>query len=122
MSIILFIGFAQADDTSAVFPGGMVMCSATTPKPLGFDLVKVRHKDRDYRGTFDLDNLRFTGKYRSSHSAFTLNINTLDDDGEVASEVLVIETRLRSGEFLHSKVKSADKDIEFYCYFLPEIK
>ena len=96
---------------------GTLICSVTSPKTLGFELIKVGAKDRVYTGSFDIEDLKFEGSYQSKTADLDLTISAMDDDGVVVEEVFFTKTNLFSQNFLHIKTKQADRKIELYCYF-----
>ena len=100
---------------------GQVLCSLTSPMTTGFQVVNVRAKDRPYQGSADVGNLRISGTYLSSEAQFTLQLFTIDEDGASDKELLFIESRLRKGEFWHSRATNGAEKIEIYCYFVPSL-
>ena len=123
MKLYTLILFSLFISTSAVLAdeikGGRVMCSITSPTTMGFDLIKVKKTDRDWSGTYELNDLRFSGTYRSTSSAFTLDVITLNEDGEPTEKLLQVDTKLRTTEHMHVKFKRDQSNIELYCYYLP---
>lgn len=112
-----FSAFAWAGEATP----GQVLCSLTSPVTTGFQVVNVRAKDRPYQGSADVGNLRISGSYQSSDSQFSLSISSIDDDGMTDKELLFVESRLRKGEFWHSRAKNGSDKIEIYCYFIQSL-
>lgn len=98
---------------------GRVMCSLTSPSTFGFDLVKVRKSDRDYSGSYELNDIKFSGTYRSASATFSLEVTALNEEGEPIEQLLQIDSKLRVTENLHVKFKRDESNIELYCYFFP---
>lgn len=101
---------------------GVVICSMTSPQITGFELIKVRAKDRDYAGQNEIGNFRFDAAYRSKDGSFNLKVGLLNEDGEVEEEVFSMRSDLFSGSFLRAKTKLEDQTLEFYCYFVADYR
>lgn len=101
---------------------GRVICSlrsenlATNTSTFnGFELVTVGSKDRSYSGTHSQNDLEFKGKYTKSNSRLDLEINALDEDNVVSSQLLQTEVQLSPGSFWHSKTSHANTNLDIYC-------
>jgi hypothetical protein len=118
---LTFGSTAFSAPASEVSPG-VVICSMVSPQITGFELVKVRAKDRDYSGKNQISNFQFDGVYRSKDGSFNVNVGLLNEDGEVEEEIFSLKSDLFSGSFLRAKAKLSNQTLEFYCYFVADLK
>jgi hypothetical protein len=115
----LFLSQSQASPKEEV-SGGRILCSMTSPKTVGFELVKVGAKDRVYQGEFEMGDLKFEGAYTSKTADLELKVSKMDADWVVVEEMLSMETKLYSGNFLRLKTKAVDRQLEMFCYFVAQ--
>jgi hypothetical protein len=122
MKLLMFI-LASCFSVSAMadnIKSGVVICSQNAKSLSGFELVKVRSKDRAYAGSFAVDGLNFSGTYWSKYEALNITVRALDEDGQLGQVILTIESKLSSGDFLRVKSKLPDGsgDLDMYCHFV----
>jgi hypothetical protein len=117
--VLLNIFSAQAVNEGEVQPG-IVLCSITSPKTTGFELVKVGKKDRAYTGSFIVEDLKFDGKYSSRTADLELKVSQLDDDEVAVADIFSINMDLHAGKHFNAKINTTQKVIDLYCYFIAQ--